>query len=67
MNSFIEAVCLKEDPEVVFKLKTSHAYYCQIQSQMGITGFEWCDLMVWCENDFHIQKIRFDESFFLVS
>ena len=67
VNSFIETVCLKEDPEGLFKLKTSHAYYCQIQSQTGITGFKWCDLMVWCENDFHIQRIRFDEPFFSVS
>ena len=29
-----------------FNLKTSHQYYCQIQIQMHVYNFSWCDFVV---------------------
>lgn len=42
-----------------YKLKTTHEYYHQIMGQMGITGALWCDLFIWCQNDFHLERIDF--------
>lgn len=46
------------------KLRKSHEYYYQIQGQLGLTGMQWCDLMVLCKDDWHIERIYFDEDFF---
>ena len=46
------------------KLKKVHAYYHQVQGQMGITGLRWCDFMVFCQEDWHIEKITYDVDFF---
>ena len=46
------------------KLKKSHEYYYQIQGQLGLTGMQWCDLMVLCKDDYHIERIYFDQEFF---
>jgi hypothetical protein len=42
-----------------YKLKTSHDYYYQIMGQMGLTGALWCDLYIWCRDDFHLERIHF--------
>jgi len=26
---------------------TAHAYFYQVQTQMYVTGFHWCDFFVW--------------------
>ena len=31
---------------------------------MAITGMKWCDIMVLCKTDWHIETIIFDEEFF---
>ena len=46
------------------KLKKSHEYYYQIQGQLGLTGMQWSDLMVLCKDDYHIERIYFDQEFF---
>ena len=46
------------------KLKKSHEYYYHIQTQLGLTGMKWCDLMVLCKDDYHIERIYFDKEFF---
>ena len=46
------------------KLKKSHEYYYQIQGQLGLTEMQWCDLMVLCKDDYHIERIYFDQEFF---
>lgn len=47
-----------------FKLEKTHDYYFQVMGQMAITGLKWCDFMVFCKNDWHIETIFFDEEFF---
>ena len=42
-------------------LKRSHKYYIQIQGQLGISGREWCDFVLWTLNGFSIERIYFDK------
>lgn len=49
-----------------YTLKKSHEYYYQITGQLGLTGFTWCDFMVFCIDDFIIERISFDQSLFNV-
>ena len=62
-SSTVETKCLK-----IFngqlKLRKTHEYYYQIEGQLGVTGLKWCDLMVLCKDDWHIERIPFDKDFF---
>lgn len=42
------------------ELKQQHAYYCQVQGQMLISGLDWCDLVVYAQDDMKIQRIYKD-------
>ncbi|XP_061191746.1 uncharacterized protein LOC133199984 [Saccostrea echinata] len=42
-----------------YKLKSSHEYYYQIMGQMGLAGALWCDLFIWCRDDYHLERINF--------
>lgn len=53
-------------------LKTTHAYYYQVQGQMAVTGHTWCDFVVWTNNtDFanstSIERVMFDKSFWVTN
>ncbi|KAK7136687.1 hypothetical protein R3I93_016893 [Phoxinus phoxinus] len=43
-------------------LKKSHAYYYQVQGQLLVSGMQWCDFMVWAQEDYFIQRIYSDTS-----
>ena len=45
------------------ELKENHAYYWQIQMQMGATQRTWCDLAVYTLEDMFIQRIVFNKEF----
>lgn len=45
------------------KLKVTHPYYAQVQGQMGITGAEWCDFVVYTKKGMSIERIAFDRQF----
>lgn len=45
------------------KLKKSHPYYYQIQTQMAITERLWCDFVIWTPKGFHVEKISYDGNF----
>lgn len=42
------------------KLKHSHSYYWQVQGQLLLTGMEWCDFIVFAEEDILVQRIHRD-------
>lgn len=42
------------------KLKQSHSYYWQVQGQLLLRGMEWCDFVVFAEEDILIQRIYRD-------
>ncbi len=44
------------------KVKKSHA---QVQGQMAITKREWCDFVVYTEKGLSIERIHFDELFWI--
>ena len=44
-----------------YKLKTSHNYYFQMIGLMALTGLNWCDFFVKCRQDFHMERIPFDQ------
>lgn len=45
------------------KLKENHAYYAQVQGQMGVTGARWCDFIVYTKRGLYVQRIPFDVQF----
>lgn len=45
------------------KLKESHPYYYQVQTQLALTGTEWADFVVYTQNSMVIQRISFDPNF----
>ena len=49
--------CLQLDSSNQPKLRKNHDYYYQILGQLGITGGEYCDFIVWTLLDIHIERI----------
>ncbi|KAL3869509.1 hypothetical protein ACJMK2_042180 [Sinanodonta woodiana] len=45
------------------ELKKNHAYYFQIQTQLGIMGLKWCDFVVWSDINFEKIRVEFDQDF----
>lgn len=43
-------------------LKKGHAYYYQVQGQLLVSGMQWCDFMVWAQEDYFVQRIYSDTS-----
>ena len=41
-------------------LKRMHDYYYQVTGQLALTGAQFCDFVVWTEEDIHIERIRLD-------
>ncbi|CAH1267041.1 Hypp3665 [Branchiostoma lanceolatum] len=52
---------LKKTNNGTYKLKSIHAYYYQMMGQMALTGTKWCDFLVKCKNDYHLERIMYDE------
>ena len=46
------------------QLKRTHEYFYQIMGQLFITGAPWCDFFVYCQNDFHCERVYPDQAFF---
>lgn len=50
-------------------LKKNHAYYNQVQGQVALTGYMWCNSAIWMEGKdgsaahIDVEHISFDESF----
>ena len=45
------------------RLKRDHAYYAQVQGQMGITDAQWCDFIVYTSKGLYVERIAFDAVF----
>ncbi|KAK7921811.1 hypothetical protein WMY93_008713 [Mugilogobius chulae] len=58
-KSYVDCSYLKMQNGAL-KLKASHAYYWQIQGQLLITGMEWCDFVVFAEEDILVQRVYKD-------
>lgn len=51
---------LHKNADKEIKLKHSHPYFSQVQTQMGVTGNAWCDFFVYTRHGFHLERITFD-------
>ena len=47
------------------KLERNHKYYAQVQGLMGVTGAQWCDFVVYTSEGMSIERIPFDERFWI--
>ncbi|KAH9381985.1 hypothetical protein HPB48_000969 [Haemaphysalis longicornis] len=45
-------------------LKRAHAYYYQVQTQMGVCGVAYCDFVVWTPTELHIKRVLKGDTFF---
>ncbi|KAM4613259.1 uncharacterized protein ACJ7VT_011392 [Polymixia lowei] len=41
----------------VLELKKTHSYYWQMQGEMMVTGTDWCDLVVFTDDDILVQRV----------
>ena len=48
--------CLKKENNNI-KLSEKHQYYYQIQTQLHVSNRLFCDLFVWTDKDYHIERI----------
>lgn len=58
-DSYAQCPYLKKMPGG-YNLKPGTPYYHQVMGQMAVTGLSWCDFLVVCRNDFHLERIKFD-------
>ena len=42
------------------RLKRNHAYFTQVQGQMGVTGCKWCDFIVYTSKGLYVERIPFE-------
>lgn len=54
---------MEKTGDTTCRLKTGHAYYAQIQGQMGVTGSQWCDFVVYTRRGLYVQRIPFNADF----
>ena len=45
------------------KLKRDHAYFVQVQGQMGVTGASWCDFIIYTKKGISVERIAFDPAY----
>ena len=65
-DNFSECKYLRKAGDGTYRLKTSHQYYFQVMGQMALTGMNWCDLLVKCRDDYHLERVSFDRSQWIV-
>ena len=52
--------CLVKNSDGNLTLSSEHAYYYQIQTQLGVWKMEGAFFVVWTEKDLHFERITFD-------
>ena len=56
--------CLKHFEDGTLSLNRNNEHFIQIMGQLGLTGLNWCDYLVWRENDFHLERIYCSKDLF---
>lgn len=41
-------------------LKKTHGYYYQVQGQLHVADYDWCDFVLWTPKGMHVQRIKRD-------
>ena len=55
-SSYTEAECLQPIGGE-YRLKRTHSYYIKVMGQMGLSGWEWVDFFLCCQNGYHLEGI----------
>ena len=50
---------LKHFEDGTLSINRNGEHFIQIMGQLGLSRLKWCDYLVWCENDFHLERIYF--------
>lgn len=45
------------------KLKENHSYYFQIQGQLAVGQYNWCDFFIWTLKGTHRERIEYNHKF----
>ena len=56
-------IFLCEDINGQCKLKRTHAYFTQVQGQMGVSGASWCDFIFYTKKGISVERIPFDPAY----
>lgn len=52
---------LRKDNLQNVRLVHNHAYFSQMQAQMGVLGRNWCDFFVYTRHGFHMERVMFED------
>ena len=55
---------LKYFKDGTLSLNRNGEYCIQTMGQLGLTGLNWCDYLVWCENDFNWKEFISHKTYF---
>lgn len=44
-------------------VKLHHNYFYQVQGQLAILNFDWCDFIIWTNIDLHVERVQADPQF----
>ena len=50
-----------EKSEQGCRLKYKHPYFYQIQTQLGVTGKEWCDVFVYTKAGHFLERVQINQ------
>ena len=60
MHVLTQTFFMEKVDDTQCRLKRDHAYYAQVQGQMGVTGAKWCDFIVYTSKGMYVERIAFD-------
>ena len=63
-DSVYDVKFLKHFEDGTLSINRNGEHFIQIMGQLGLSGLKWCDYLVWCENDFHLERIYFSDNLF---
>ena len=55
--------CLKRNTNGEVRLSTTHSYFDQIQGQMVVSEFKYCDFICWTNEGIFIERVYLDEEY----
>uniref|UniRef100_A0A1X7UUA2 PHD-type domain-containing protein n=1 Tax=Amphimedon queenslandica TaxID=400682 RepID=A0A1X7UUA2_AMPQE len=58
-----KSYCLKRNTNGEIYLSTTHSYFDQIQGQMVVSEFKYCDFICWTNEGIFIERVYLDEEY----
>ena len=66
MHVLTQTFFMEKVDDTQCRLKRDHAYYAQVQGQMGVTGAKWCDFIVYTSKGMYVERIAFDPNYWQI-